>query len=309
MEQSEGHDDQAAAGGSPAVPPPSPAVPPPPPPWASQWMSVEDFPLHPHSRPDPPPEAGTAPAVPTSGAAEGDLVGGPVGGPVAERPPAFAWRWKHVVYGSLMALGPQLLLSLPAISGGDASSTTKATSALAVFTLIVSLMMYSYDTFSAWLFSRRYGHQPWSAWGLVPVGKAIFWMIPAAYATVFVVGVINQVIIDPPQQEIVDIFPHSAIGVVCFFLTVCVAAPFFEEVFFRGFVYKGLANSWGPVLGAIVSAALFSAMHLQLTIFVPLFALGLALAWMYQRTGSLWANIAFHATWNGVFFLVWVLGG
>ena len=33
---------------------------------------------------------------------------------------------------------------------------------------------------------------------------------------------------------------------------------------------------------------------------VPIFLLGLALAWVYQRTGNLLAPIAMHATVNGI---------
>ena len=33
---------------------------------------------------------------------------------------------------------------------------------------------------------------------------------------------------------------------------------------------------------------------------MPIFLLGLALAWIYQRTGNLLAPIAMHATVNGI---------
>jgi membrane protease YdiL (CAAX protease family) len=33
---------------------------------------------------------------------------------------------------------------------------------------------------------------------------------------------------------------------------------------------------------------------------LPIFLLGLALAWIYERTGSLLAPIAMHATVNGI---------
>jgi membrane protease YdiL (CAAX protease family) len=33
---------------------------------------------------------------------------------------------------------------------------------------------------------------------------------------------------------------------------------------------------------------------------VPIFLLGLALAWIYERTGNLLAPIAMHATVNGI---------
>jgi len=40
-----------------------------------------------------------------------------------------------------------------------------------------------------------------------------------------------------------------------------------------------------------------------------LFVLGLALAWVYKRTGSLWTCIAFHSAFNTLFVLAWALTG
>ena len=82
-------------------------------------------------------------------------------------------------------------------------------------------------------------------------------------------------------------------------------APLFEEIFFRGFLFRGFANSWGWGWGAAASAAVFGIAHLQLDVFVPLFALGLGLAWVYHRTGSLWTSISLHALFNGISVLAW----
>ena len=88
-----------------------------------------------------------------------------------------------------------------------------------------------------------------------------------------------------------------------------VMAPLFEEIFFRGFLFRGFSILVGLGDGACVSAAVFGIAHLQLDVFVPLFALGLALAWVYKRTGSLWTSIAFHALFNGLSVLAWALTG
>ena len=84
-------------------------------------------------------------------------------------------------------------------------------------------------------------------------------------------------------------------------------APLAEELYFRGFVFKGFANSWGWVWGAAASGAVFSLAHMQLTLFFPLFALGFGLAWVYHHTGSLWTSITLHAVFNGIAVLAWAL--
>ena len=50
----------------------------------------------------------------------------------------------------------------------------------------------------------------------------------------------------------------------------------------------------------MLSSAVFGLAHLQLDIFVPLLVLGLALAWVYKRTGSLWTSITLHALFNAI---------
>ncbi len=80
--------------------------------------------------------------------------------------------------------------------------------------------------------------------------------------------------------------------------------PVAEEVFFRGFILRGLANRWGFAPAIVVSAAVFSALHLSPALLLPVFVTGLLLGFLYRRTGSLWPCIAVHAAQN----LVAVLG-
>ncbi|MBI4987910.1 MAG: CPBP family intramembrane metalloprotease [Rhodocyclales bacterium] len=79
------------------------------------------------------------------------------------------------------------------------------------------------------------------------------------------------------------------------------AAPVFEEIFFRGFLYKGFASGFiGPMGSVILIAGLWAAIHTQYdaydmgTIFITGVALGLA----RMRTGSLLVPLAMHATAN-----------
>jgi hypothetical protein len=50
----------------------------------------------------------------------------------------------------------------------------------------------------------------------------------------------------------------------------------------------------------IGSAAMFAVIHLSLVALLPIFLLGMALAWVYDRTGSLLAPIVMHAVVNGI---------
>lgn len=92
---------------------------------------------------------------------------------------------------------------------------------------------------------------------------------------------------------------------VGFFFAAVVVAPVVEEILFRGLLHNALRARLGP--GAIVvSSGLFAAIHLYVINFLPVFALGLLLAWLYERRGSLWAPIVAHAFANGMVALAYV---
>lgn len=81
---------------------------------------------------------------------------------------------------------------------------------------------------------------------------------------------------------------------------IVILAPIAEEVFFRGVVFNAWLREAGRTVAYVGSSALFAVIHLSLVAVAPIFLLGLALAWVYRRTGNLLAPIAMHATVNGI---------
>jgi len=88
-----------------------------------------------------------------------------------------------------------------------------------------------------------------------------------------------------------------------------VVAPVAEELFFRGFVFQSYARRYGPRVAALLSSLLFAALHLNLQALVPIFVMGLFLAWLYWRTHSLLPGIVAHGFNNAVAFTVLYLVG
>jgi membrane protease YdiL (CAAX protease family) len=83
-------------------------------------------------------------------------------------------------------------------------------------------------------------------------------------------------------------------------LAFCVAAPISEEVFARGFLYRGWSEPLG-VPGAIVLSSLaWTALHLQYDwyFFGEVFCIGLWLGYMRYRSGSTWLTIVIHGLNN-----------
>ena len=79
-----------------------------------------------------------------------------------------------------------------------------------------------------------------------------------------------------------------------------VLLPICEEVFYRGTIFGNLAQHGHVRQGALLSALLFAVLQLNWA-FVPIyFLLGLALCFLYRRTGALLAPITAYATFNGI---------
>ena len=81
----------------------------------------------------------------------------------------------------------------------------------------------------------------------------------------------------------------------------CVAAPMSEEIFARGFLYRGWAESRLGVPGAIVLSSLaWTSLHLQYDwfFFGEVFCIGLLLGYLRYRSGSTWLTIVIHGLNN-----------
>ena len=81
-----------------------------------------------------------------------------------------------------------------------------------------------------------------------------------------------------------------------------VAAPLVEELFFRGFLFEGLRDSWmGPTGAVLVTSLAWAAIHMQYEMFqiVIIGTLGILLGIAKLKTRSLYIPIAMH-TFNNL---------
>jgi membrane protease YdiL (CAAX protease family) len=221
--------------------------------------------------------------------------------------PGASWLWALALVGLVVGAAPQALLTVLALVAGTSSSTdtSSVSGGSAVALAVGSLVIYGWEALAAWLFSLRSAGRSFVLWGFRRPTKAYFWVVPLGLVAVYALSIAHDLIVNPKQQAIVSEFPHSAFGAAMFLLVAVVMAPLFEEIVFRGFLFRGFANSWGWVWGAVASAAIFGAAHLQLDVFLPLAALGFVLAWAYHRTGSLWTSITMHALFNLIAVAAW----
>jgi uncharacterized protein len=91
-------------------------------------------------------------------------------------------------------------------------------------------------------------------------------------------------------------------------LSIVLAAPVCEELFFRGFLFRALEATRGYWLAMLASGLAFALVHFEVSVIIPFWGIGMLFAWAYRATRSLWTPIAAHAIFNGLSFLVTVSG-
>jgi membrane protease YdiL (CAAX protease family) len=83
----------------------------------------------------------------------------------------------------------------------------------------------------------------------------------------------------------------------------CIAAPVAEELIFRGFIYRGWAQSFLRRGGAIaLSSLLFAIIHLQYDVFyiAGIVVIGALLGYLRYRSNSTWLTVIMHGFYNFV---------
>jgi membrane protease YdiL (CAAX protease family) len=96
-----------------------------------------------------------------------------------------------------------------------------------------------------------------------------------------------------------------------FFFAIVVAAPLVEELFFRGFLFAGLADSrLGPRWTIAITAVAWGSIHTQYELIDILLIclLGLILGAARSKSGSIYTTMALHALTNlAALIEVWLL--
>jgi membrane protease YdiL (CAAX protease family) len=104
-------------------------------------------------------------------------------------------------------------------------------------------------------------------------------------------------------------------GMVGFVVLASIMAPFFEEIIFRGFVFNAFRNIFSEgklftMIGSnrrladyaaiVLSSAIFAAAHMDASAFIQLFFVGVVLAELYRRSGTLVCPMMMHAMNNAL---------
>lgn len=161
-----------------------------------------------------------------------------------------------------------------------------------------------------WMFIKWRNHDlDWLGLGSWPKLKNLRLVIPAA-GVYIVLSVASFVVIEMLQTG-VDLNQEQSVGfesasgsleITLAFLSLVILTPLTEEVLMRGFMFRNLNRVFGFVVAALISATIFGILHGQVNLFIDTFVLGLVLAWLVNKTNSLWPAIALHMLKNSIAF-------
>lgn len=134
----------------------------------------------------------------------------------------------------------------------------------------------------------------------VPRTVMLRWLALLA-GLIVIADVVTVLIGRPIVPEFMSEVYATAQPVWMLWVALLVAAPLFEETFFRGFLFRGLASSFLGATGTVlVTAGLWALLHAQYDAFgiSLVFGLGLLLGIARVRTGSLWVPLTLHSAAN-----------
>ena len=130
-------------------------------------------------------------------------------------------------------------------------------------------------------------------------------ILPVAWLLQFVsYEILTRIGLEPKVQAAVKLLEDArSIGMRLYLgLYAIVVAPVAEEFIFRGVLYPFLKRYGYPRLALWGVSFAFALVHTDMATFLSLFALALALTWLYERTDNLLAPITAHGLFNATNF-------
>ncbi len=245
-------------------------------------------------------------------------------GYVPERPPhdlgdlgggGVDWTLREVLFGALWFLaiffgGQFLVLPLAFVYGAESGQLYTAAFVIGGAVEVGIAIVAANFTY------RRYGGGL-GRLGIRPItGRTLLWAL-AAFIGALIGSTIYGVIVtyfdigwlqtDCAEQIPRGVRDNRALLALAS-LTVIAFAPVCEELFFRGFLFPGLARGWGLAAGVVISGLLFASAHLLYKSFVPIAIVGIVFAYTYYRSKNIFSTMMAHVAFNSL-SIAFIAGG
>lgn len=219
------------------------------------------------------------------------------------------WR---LIYPFLIHYGATLLATIALylvylIQAGGLQETASAGQRLINSTLYVTLIGDLTAAMILYLFYRK--DQMHRKEGFSGTGKAFVWAPPVIWFSVIILAIatgqfLNDLInglhlndLFTGYSEVSEqAFSGQPVGLMI--LVVGIIGPICEELMFRGIVFHRLKDWVKPQAAIVISALLFGIYHGNIVQFFYATCMGVMLAIIYDKTGTLWISIVAHIAAN-----------
>ena len=240
--------------------------------------------------------------------------------PAAEkpRPEGATWSWVEAVGVYVVAFLIAGMLSLPVLNAFDGESDLANMTATVVAALVIIGILVGWLSLyhRGWVRVMRLPEK--GRWGAEILAGILFGLGLYIVAVVLVGGLLLILLnaLSGDQVQAPEQVPQglSAVGIVVTTLYAIVIAPFGEELFFRGVLFRTLRDRHSLKIGLLGTGVGFGLIHFipgdavdaALLMLVMAFT-GASLGYIYERRGTIVAPIAAHMTFN-VIGLALILG-
>lgn len=134
----------------------------------------------------------------------------------------------------------------------------------------------------------------------VPTLKSMLTFLGLMILAMVLMETVNYVLDRPVPEFMTQVYANTQ-NLPLLWIAVAVAAPFFEEFLFRGFLLEGMSRSRLGVVGAtVITSAAWAIIHMQYGWFeiISIFFIGILLCVAKFKSKSLYVPIAMHMLMN-----------
>jgi len=234
----------------------------------------------------------------------------------------YLWRWRDLLIiligtGFLLVAGVVVFLVIFFAIGNNAEDLLQPTVTQTLgLTALEALALIG----GVYLFGLRRKGLNWEAVGLRSTSP--IWYVISVVVTLIAIPIASLVVLlwfyligqpfENPQLDFLLPEGLSTFDALIMLFLAGFAAPFGEELLFRGILYTMFRERWAIWLSVIISSFLFGLIHGNVAVGLTGFLLGIIAALVYEYSKSLWTAILVHSINNslkiGLLYLLIELG-
>ncbi|UCE00893.1 MAG: CPBP family intramembrane metalloprotease [Chloroflexota bacterium] len=232
------------------------------------------------------------------------------------------WRWRDLILILLgtflfLVVGVVLFVTIELIRGVKPEDLMQVSVAQTIWITALEAIALTAGVYFFGLKRKGFG---WDVVGLRSTSP--YWYFIAIIATLVIIPIISLVTIlvfyligEPLENPQLDfLLPEglSTLDALLMLILAGFAAPFGEELLFRGVLYRMFRERWGIWIGIFLSSLLFGIIHGNFAVAITGFIIGVVAAIAFEYSRSLWTAIIIHAINNslkiGLLYLLVKLG-